>query len=175
MTFAERSADGLSPAANCRRKPEARREAHDTMDSVITTATQTEAATTEAADKAAPVMSHVDREVAEYLAMVEMVCAAGQSLGNEALQKVAAHLGKFTNKYGRPTTESFTAMVLALSSRNLSMNARITLAQTANKYGPKTEEGKVKGPFALRAKAGAVDGGISYKLNMPAQFEATIG
>jgi len=111
-----------------------------------------------------------EAEAQAYLAQVSELAKVGNGLKPEALAIVAKHLGRSANKFGRPDSESFVAFILAMAARNLSMNARVGLAQTAN--GSVGTFGKPV--FAIRAKAGSADGSLSYKLNMPAQFEAVV-
>ena len=109
-------------------------------------------------------------EANSFLAKVEALANEGNGLRPEALREVARKLGASANKFGRPELARFIAFALAMSARNLSMNARIQIAQSANAaciWG--------KPVFRTASKASEVEGSISYKLNMPATFETTIG
>jgi hypothetical protein len=110
-------------------------------------------------------------EAAAFLASVKALADVGNSLKPEALQEVARKLGASTNKYGRPDLASFVGFALAMSGRNLSFNARVGLAQTANGAAATW----AKPAFRTATKVSEVEGNLSFKLNMPAQFETAIG
>lgn len=117
-----------------------------------------------------PVETPAIAEAKAFVEKVEQLAKEGNNLGPDALREVARMLGASANKYGRPTLERFVAFALAMAGRNLSLNARVTLAQTAN--GAVSDWAKPV--FRLAGKASEIEGTLGYKLNMPATFEASI-
>lgn len=116
------------------------------------------------------VPAHV-QEASAFLKQVQELADLGNGLKPDALKEVARKLGASANKFGRPELVRFVGFALAMSSRNLSFNARVQLAQTANGavlFGNKEV-------FRTSSKASEIEGGMSYKLNMPAQFETAVG
>lgn len=122
------------------------------------------------ADLAPSVIEQAEQEADAFISKVQSLADEGNGLRPETLRVVARRLGASANKFGRPEMVRFTAFVLAMSARNLSLNARIQLAQTANKAAFLAS----KPVFRVAAKASEVEGTLSYKLNMPATFEATV-
>ena len=110
-------------------------------------------------------------EAAAFLASVYALATAGNALKPEALQEVARKLGASANKFGRPDLVSFVGFALAMSGRNLSFNARVGLAQVANGAAATW----AKPAFRTKSSASELEGGLTFKLNMPAQFETAIG
>ena len=116
-------------------------------------------------------LSPAQTEAKAFLLAVEHLAVEGNKLKPEALQEVARKLGASANKFGRPDLVSFVGFALAMSARNLSFNARVGLAQVANGAAATW----AKPAFRTASKASELEGGLTFKLNMPAQFETAIG
>ena len=110
-------------------------------------------------------------EAVQFLNSVESLANIGNCLGAEALQEVSRKLGASANKFGRPGLVQFVGFALAMSGRNLSFNARVGLAQVANGAAATW----AKPAFRTSTKVSEIEGALSFKLNMPAQFETAIG
>lgn len=114
-------------------------------------------------------------EAIAFMRKVEDLAREGNNLKAEALEEVARMLGaSCMNKYGRPSETAFVGFTLAMSHRNLTINARTQLANVANKAALAGGEAR-KPVFKTTANASALQGGFAYKLNLPATVEAAIG
>jgi hypothetical protein len=137
----------------------------------MATLTEANAKLSNSARYSGKVRNVIETEADNYLTEVKRLTEVGNNLGTEALKEVARQMGAHTNKYGRPMLGDFVGFAMAISGRNLSFNSRVQLAQVAN--------GAVfhgfKPTFRTSIKVSETEGGLTYKLNTPAQFETDIG
>lgn len=138
--------------------------------STATTSQSVESNVKSGIDHSNPALVAAKAEAQAFIKNVQGLADFGNGLGAEAMLEVARSLGGSANKYGRPHIVQFAAYVLALSGRNLSVNAHIQLAQSANKM----VRSGCKPAFRIVGKTGEMDGSASYKLALPAQFEASV-
>jgi hypothetical protein len=121
-----------------------------------------------------------EQEANAFLGKVIKLSEEGANLKPLAVRHLAKRLGATSNSLGRPTEAHFTAFMLAMGGRKVSLAGRVELANLANKESPhrRTSEtsGKTVGiPFKLEAKGNSIEGKGGFKLALPATYSVDIG